>query len=83
MHKTLVARQLVRGPTRLIPGNTGAAAPVPFCRRTGLLPAQEKSLDALGEDVSAAPLPCCNEAINIAILEKTNQHCTRRAGWIW
>jgi hypothetical protein len=44
---------------------------------------KKKSLDALGEDVSAAPLPCCNEAINIAILEKTNQHCSRRAGWIW
>jgi hypothetical protein len=41
---------------------------------------KKTSLDALGEDVSVAPLPCCNEAINIGIFEKTNQHCTRRAG---
>lgn len=65
MHKTLVARQLVRGPTKLIPGNTGAAAPVPFCRRTGLLPAQEKKPRCARGRCQRGPT---------AVLQRGNQH---------
>ena len=65
MHKTLVARRLVRGPTKLIPGNTGAAAPVPFCRRTGLLPAQEKKPRCARGRCQRGPT---------AVLQRGNQH---------